>query len=136
MKKTLMAVLFALFAGFSVAAYSYGDTCVDCAYIYIDMEDSGGFVEVYYVDCDGQSREERFKRESGYVFVDTDYAVLLIARPYSDYYFLGWGDDDLRRHSINLSVCEDIFLVPRFHRIHGCCDDDDYCCFIKSLKSF
>ena len=133
MQKTLIALFFAVLTCFSVSAPSHGDECYDCAYIYIDMEDYGGFVEVYYVDCDGRTREKRFKRESGHVLVDTDYAVLLIADPYNDYYFLGWGDDDLRRHSINISVCEDIFLVPRFQRIHGCCDDDEYSCFMDCL---
>lgn len=138
MKKIMLALSFALLIFLTPSAISAQSNCLDFVYLYIDMEDRGGFVEVYYVDSDGKSRSKTFKRESGYVFIDTDYAVLLIARPYEDYYFLGWGDDDLRRHSVEISVCEDMFLVPRFQRIRGYYDDDDdyYSCFIQSLLFF
>ena len=134
MKKLIMAVLVALFnfAPLSVIASQWD--CLDFVYVYVGMEDKGGFVEVYYVDSHGDSRMKTFERESGYVYVDTDYTVLLIARPYDGYYFLGWGDDDLQRTSIELYVCDDIFFVPRFHKIGDCCeDDDDYNRFIQSL---
>ena len=135
MKKTILASLFALLFFSSALADPLDYKCFDCAYLYIDMGDRGGYVEVYYVDCDGESQEETFKRETGYVFVDTDYTVFLIARPYDDYYFLGWGDDDLRGHSIEIYLCEDLYLTPRFQEIddHHHRHDDDTC-FIQSLK--
>lgn len=133
MKKLSMALLIALFAFSSASGNASQLDCLDFVYIYVNMEDRGGFVEVYYVDDDGDSRMKTFRRESGYVFVDTDYSVILIARPYEDYYFLGWGYDDLRSHSVELYVCEDMFLVPRFQKIGDCCDDD-YNCFIQSLN--
>ena len=134
MKKTILALLFALLSLSPVLADPFDYECFDCAYLYIDTRDRGGYVEVYYVDCEGKTQEEVFKRESGYVFVDTDYTVLLIARPYDDYYFLGWGDDDLRGHSIELYLCEDLYLTPRFQDIYDHHhDDDDDSCFIQSL---
>lgn len=137
MKKIILALSFALLIFSTPSVISaQSNNCLDFVYLYIDMEDRGGFVEVYYVDSDGESRTKTFKRETGYVFVDTDYAVLLIARPYEDYYFLGWGDDDLRRRSVEIYLCGDLFLVPRFQEIddhHHYYDDEDTC-FIQSLK--
>lgn len=138
MEKTILALLFTLLSFSPSFADPLGHECYDCAYLYIDAESRGGYVEVYYVDCDGKSREETFERESGYVFIDTDYTALLIARPYDDYYFLGWGDDDLQDRSVEIYLCEDLFLVPRFQEIddHHHHHDDDYdeTCFIQTLK--
>jgi hypothetical protein len=135
MKKTILVSLFALLFFSPVLADPVDSECFDCAYLYIDMRDRGGYIEVYYVNCDGKSREATFERESGYVFVDTDYSVLLIARPYDDYHFLGWGDDDYRSRSIEIYLCEDLFLVPRFRDIYDHRhNDDDYSCFIQNLK--
>jgi len=134
MKKTILTLLFALLF-FSPASADPPDyECFDCAYLYIDMEGSGGYVDVYYMDCDGESREETFNHETGYVFVDTDYSVLLRARPYDDYYFLGWGDDDLQASSVEIYLCEDLFLVPRFEEIDDHYHHYDDTCFIRSLK--
>ena len=134
MKKKTLALLFALLFFFPVLADPFDNERFDCAYLYIDMENTGGFVEIYYVDCDGRSREKILKRESGYAFVDTDYTVLLIAMPYDDYYFLGWGDEGLLERSIEIYLCRDLFLFPRFQEIGDCCEDeDDYNCFIQSL---
>ena len=111
---------------------------MDFAYLYIDMEDRGGYVEVYYVDCDGNSREEIFRYDSGFVCVDTDYNVLLIARPFDDYYFVGWGDDDIWGYEVEMYLCEDLYLAPRFqeypdYHYHHYHDDYDSC-FIQNLQ--
>jgi len=72
MKKIMLALFFTLVSFSQVWADPPGYECFDCAYLYIDTEDRGGYVDVYYVDCDGKSREETFERETGYVFMDTD----------------------------------------------------------------
>lgn len=135
-KQIILVLLFTLVSFSNALADPPGYGCLDCAYLYIDMEDYGGYVDIYYVDCDGKSREKTFERETGYVLADTDYSVLLRARPYDDYFFLGWGDDELQGSFIEVYLCDDLFLVPRFQEIDDDDDDDDYSCFIRSCSAF
>jgi len=134
MKKLLLALIFVLFF-FSPSSADPGKDCKEFAALYINMEDSGGYVEVYYVDCEGKSQKEKFKHESGVLCVDTDYEILLVAIPYDDYEFIGWGDDDIWGYEVAMYLCEDLYLAPRFQEYHHHHDDDDDdTCFIKSLK--
>ena len=137
MKNIMLALLFVLLSFSPSSADTSGNECEDFVYLYIDMEDNGGYVEVYYVDCEGESQKEVFKHESGVVCVDTDYEVLLTAIPSDDYEFIGWGDDDIWGYEVEVYLCEDLYLAPRFQEYpdyHHHHDDDDDSCFIKSLK--
>ena len=134
----MLMLLFVLLPYSSFSADKPGDECSDFADLYIDMEDSGGYVEVYYVDCEGESQKEIFKHESGVVCVDTDYEILLEAKPSDGYEFIGWGDEDVWGDEVEMLLCEDLHLAPRFQEYpdhhHHDDDDDDYSCFIKCLK--
>lgn len=136
MKKIMLALLFVLLSFSLSSADNPGDQCNDFANLYVDMNDSGGYVKVYYVDCEGKSQKNTFKHESGVVCVDTDYEILLVAIPYDDYEFIGWGDDDVWGYEVSMFLCKDLYLAPRFqeyHDYHHHYDDDDSC-FIQSLE--
>lgn len=139
MKKIMLALLFVFFSFSPSSAANPGDECADFVNLHIDMEDKGGYVQVYYVDCEGKSQKDTFKRESGAVCVDTDYEILLVAKPYDDYEFVGWGDDDVWGYEVEMYLCEDLYLAPRFqeypdYHYHYHHYDDDDSCFVKSLK--
>ena len=136
MKNIILALFFVLLPFSSSSADNLGDECNDFAYLYIDMDDSGGYVEVYFVDCEGESQKDVFKHEVGVVCVDTDYEVLLVTKPSDGYDFIGWGDEDIWGDEVELYLCEDLYLAPRFQEYpdHHHHDDDDDSCFVKSLK--
>ena len=137
MKKIILVLLFVLLSFSPSSASPPEGGCNNFVNLYIDMEDSGGYVEVYYVNCEGESRKEIFKHESGVVCVDTDYEILLVAIESDGYDFIGWGDDDIWGDEVEMFLCEDLYLAPRFqeyHHHHHDHDDDYDSCFIKSLK--
>lgn len=140
MKNILLSAVF-VFLFVSSSWATDRDHCKDFIQIHIDMEDDGGYVEIYYVDCDGKSRQDVFRHESGVVCADTRYEISLSAIEYDGYDFIGWGNDDINGTYVEMPLCEDLYLAPRFqdyddHHDHDDHDDhdEDESCFIQNLK--
>lgn len=89
MKKLLVIILFVIgIVNVSSADQFYdGNVCRDYVNVYVDTLYSNGYIEVEYVDCDGNYQRVNIACEGINLCIDTRYNVNFYATPDNNYEF-------------------------------------------------